>query len=344
MKQRNPGVFRASCLYFFSGVGIWLVWLFVNLFAERLSGVNPFVLDLQVSILCYLPFIIVPVITVNKRVPGMLRLNPISVGNALRICAIAFLTVFAVQNGITLWYGILQKLGLNPFALSDLLPSNRAELMIELFSVAILAPLSEEILFRGAMLSAWEPRGGKKAVWVTAILFAILHGNLAGFPAHLLAGVLLAQLVLFTDSLYAGLIFHTVYNAVLTILSYVSSAATSVDTAQDVFYQNILASLGSQGVITLVLDIILTGLLIYAIMRQMRNRASMIQVLREMDDSNGPVYIDGMELMQKSKRHSPFCAAVDRTPLRTSTILVLMASVSSAAVRFIVNILSMISA
>ena len=89
-------------------------------------------------------------------------------------------------------------------------------------------------------------------------------------------------------------------------------------------------------------DMLLTALLIRFILRRMRKRAAVIQILRGLDDSKGPVYIDGQQLMQMSKTQSPFQAAMDTRPLRTSTILVLMASVASAVVRYIVNILAML--
>ena len=201
-------------------------------FPGALRGMNAFVQMFLGSVLCYLPFVALPVMLVNRKAPEMLRLNSLSLGNALRACAVALLTVSCWRRmRRCCGHGVLQRLGLNVFANPDPVPGNRRELLLLLANSAVLAPICEEMLFRGAMLSAWEPRGGKKAVWVTAILFAILHGSIAGFPMHLMAGVLLALLVLYTDSLYAGLIFHTVYNAGITLIAYYQSSLPT-DTVQ----------------------------------------------------------------------------------------------------------------
>ena len=220
MEKKNPGEFRASCLYLLAGIGLWAVGLAVQLLSAPLSRMNTFALMLLVSVACYFPFVLFPTIAAVWNTPDALRLNPLPVGNALRVCVLALLTVITAQNGTYLWLAILQKLGLNVFAVGTPVPTTRSELYLCLASAAILAPICEELLFRGAMLSAWEARGGRRAVWITTILFAMLHGSTEGLPAQLLAGVLLALVVLYTDSLYAGLIFHTVYNAGVTLLSY----------------------------------------------------------------------------------------------------------------------------
>ena len=132
---------------------------------------------------CYFPFVLFPTIAAVWNAPDALRLHPLPVRNALRVCVLALLTVITAQNGTYLWLAILQKLGLNVFAVGTPVPTTRSELYLCLASAAILAPICEELLFRGAMLSAWEARGGRRAVWITTILFAMLHGSTEGLPA-----------------------------------------------------------------------------------------------------------------------------------------------------------------
>lgn len=342
MGEKNPGVFRASCLYLLAGIGLWVVSIAAGAFLNVLAGINEFDQMFLLSAACYLPFVVLPVMLVNRRAPEMLRLNALSLGNALRVCAIALLTVVVAQDGSVLWSGVLQKLGLNVFASADPVPGNRRELIMLLANTAVLAPLCEEILFRGAMLSAWEPRGGRKAVWVTAILFAILHGSLEGLPFHVFAGVLMALLVMYTDSLYAGLIFHTVYNAGLTLLSYYASSLPT-DAAQEALMRtDIFAALGGgTAVASVLVDVVIFGLILFVIMRRMLRKESLKRMLNANEGKPMPQMEYG-EMMRALKAYSPIRPRTDSEPLRVSTILVLMAGVSSAVVRYIVNILMML--
>ena len=93
------------------------------------------------SALCYLPFVLLPVMLVNRKEPEMLRLNSLSLGNALRACAVALLTVVVAEDASVLWAGVLQRMGLNVFANPDPVPGNRRELLLLLANSAVLAPI-----------------------------------------------------------------------------------------------------------------------------------------------------------------------------------------------------------
>ena len=89
-----------------------------------------------------------------------------------------------------------QKLGFNVFVSSFVRPADTAELTRAMITVAIIAPVCEELLFRGVLFQAWEARGTRKAIGMTALLFAMLHGSLMGLPGEIFGGVILALLVL----------------------------------------------------------------------------------------------------------------------------------------------------
>ena len=98
---------------------------------------------------------------------------------------------------------------------------------------ASFSAICEELLFRGFVLSAWESRGTWFAMGVTAVLFALLHGNLYGIPAYLLVGAVAGYLAFALDSLYAAMIYHTVYNASCLVLPYLASGQGEADVAID---------------------------------------------------------------------------------------------------------------
>lgn len=56
---------------------------------------------------------------------------------------------------------------------------------------SILAPIGEEILFRGYVMHTLKPYGKRFAILLSALLFGIYHGNLIQMPYAFLAGLVL---------------------------------------------------------------------------------------------------------------------------------------------------------
>lgn len=80
--------------------------------------------------------------------------------------------------------------------------------------IVVVAPLTEELLFRGLILRGFLKNYSKtKAVFVTAILFAIIHLNPWQFIGALLLGVIFGWWFVQTRSLIPCLFGHAVFNA-----------------------------------------------------------------------------------------------------------------------------------
>jgi membrane protease YdiL (CAAX protease family) len=86
--------------------------------------------------------------------------------------------------------------------------------------LVVVAPLTEEPLFRGLILRGFLSHYSKsKAIFVTAILFAIVHLNPWQFIGALLLGVIFGWWFVQTRSLIPCLFGHAVFNAFPLILS-----------------------------------------------------------------------------------------------------------------------------
>lgn len=98
------------------------------------------------------------------------------------------------------------------------------QLLVCVLVVGVLAGLSEEILFRGAMLRTMQDsRLGKHAVvWITAILFSAFHLQFYGFVPRMLLGVWLGYLFVWTGSLWVPIIAHTLNNSTVVLFSYLT--------------------------------------------------------------------------------------------------------------------------
>lgn len=85
--------------------------------------------------------------------------------------------------------------------------------------VALLAPITEEIVFRGAILNTllkWDKLHGKYwlAILISAFLFALIHFNPAQVPHALLMGILLGWVAYSTGSILSTIIIHAVNNSI----------------------------------------------------------------------------------------------------------------------------------
>lgn len=90
------------------------------------------------------------------------------------------------------------------------------------FGVVLLltigAPLGEELFFRGLLLSLWKDRyGAKKAVFFSALTFALLHFYVLQFIPVLVAGVLLGILFVHSKNIVVSIIAHSTVNSLVLV-------------------------------------------------------------------------------------------------------------------------------
>jgi membrane protease YdiL (CAAX protease family) len=90
---------------------------------------------------------------------------------------------------------------------------------LTLASAALVAPVCEEILFRGFLFQRWATRWGLRAgLLASAVVFGLLHFDLFP-PAAFLAGLVGGVLYVRTRSLFAAMISHLVNNGVIALLA-----------------------------------------------------------------------------------------------------------------------------
>jgi membrane protease YdiL (CAAX protease family) len=123
-------------------------------------------------------------------------------------------------------------------------------LLIDLFIIAFLAAVGEELLFRGALqrlLKDWT-RNSHLAIWVTAVVFSAVHVQFFGFLPRVLLGALFGYLFAWSGSLWVPILGHFTNNACGVIIYFLidhnripSQADTIGSSREDVIY--ILTSL-----------------------------------------------------------------------------------------------------
>ena len=95
---------------------------------------------------------------------------------------------------------------------------------------AILPAICEEILFRGVIMSAFEPCGIAPAIIGSSLLFAFGHMSIEKLPLYFFAGAVLAISVYVGRSLFVSVFLHAVYNiASLCLGDYLSGIAAHLE-------------------------------------------------------------------------------------------------------------------
>lgn len=95
--------------------------------------------------------------------------------------------------------------------------SGTAETTVSLaLYTAVAAPITEELLFRGAVLRSLQPYGKRFAIFCSALLFGLVHQNLTQTPFAFGFG-LLAGYVAVEYSILWSMSLHILNNAVLAL-------------------------------------------------------------------------------------------------------------------------------
>jgi len=134
------------------------------------------------------------------------------------------------QWGVLLWSGLAALGALIPSAwIQEQMPElpNLMEQEFEMIianrwgyvCIGLLAPIAEEIAFRGAILRSLLGRFSTwTAICLSAFLFALVHMNPAQMPHAFIIGILLGWMYYRTGSILPSMTFHWVNNSVAYII------------------------------------------------------------------------------------------------------------------------------
>ncbi|MBI4605838.1 MAG: CPBP family intramembrane metalloprotease [Planctomycetes bacterium] len=149
---------------------------------------------------------------------GLARTSP---WNAIPVLLLAALSYLPLQVLMALWAALLHDvLGSEPAPqkvvelFQDWVRAGDAQAVGYLLAGGVLvAPLGEELLFRGVFYGALRERWGRIAgAAVSSFLFAGLHGSLGSLLPLAVVGCLLCYVYERTGSLLFAMLFHAVFN------------------------------------------------------------------------------------------------------------------------------------
>lgn len=84
----------------------------------------------------------------------------------------------------------------------------------------IIAPITEELFYRGMLLKVFSRANQRFAIVATAVFFGLGHGNLPQFMLAFLLGIFLAHITMKHNSIVPSIIVHIFVNSMVTVISY----------------------------------------------------------------------------------------------------------------------------
>ena len=130
------------------------------------------------------------------------------------------LSVFlGVANLANLAGALINRLTGSP-ATSEMLPSGGPELLMQFLALCVMPAIAEELLFRGAFQGLMRPCGSAAAIFAPALLFGVLHLDLAQGLTAFACGVFLGWLAERSGSILPGMLLHLVNNALAFLTIY----------------------------------------------------------------------------------------------------------------------------
>lgn len=153
-----------------------------------------------------------------------LGLRPVSLPRGFSLYAQALLLSYA---SLLIW-GIIVYALTGRGAQENLLPAfgtGREALLAAALSASLIAPVTEELLFRGFLFAGLRGRLGLvPAVVVSSLAFALFHFNPYAFPALVALGAVLAWLFQRSGSLWPGVALHATINTVTLLVWYAQTS------------------------------------------------------------------------------------------------------------------------
>ena len=124
-----------------------------------------------------------------------------------------------VANLANLAGALINRLTGSP-ANSEMLPSGGPELLMQFLALCVMPAIAEELLFRGAFQGLMRPCGSAAAIFAPALLFGVLHLDLAQGLTAFACGVFLGWLAERSGSILPGMLLHLVNNALAFLTIY----------------------------------------------------------------------------------------------------------------------------
>lgn len=193
-----------------------------NLYTSNFSF--QMVFDVMVSALCvFVPFGIIYLVYDKKDRQVCLQFDaPISKkGFGLAVCA--GLMICCLGDFITSGFaGFVSSFGIEFAQYDSRSPSTAVEFVLFVIQCAVVPALVEEFAVRGVIMQPLRKYGDKFAIVMSALIFAVMHGNMNQIPFAFVAGLALGYFAISTGSVWTSVAIHFANNLLSVIINVIN--------------------------------------------------------------------------------------------------------------------------
>lgn len=136
--------------------------------------------------------------------------------NKLRITLDIIIAIILIRFCWILWEYFLNFINYNQSNLDDGLD------FISIIYVALIAPLCEEVIMRGYVLSTLRKYGVYLSVIVSSFIFGMFHGTATQIIPCIFIGIILSTLTLKYKSILPSIITHIITNSITILLFFIN--------------------------------------------------------------------------------------------------------------------------
>lgn len=139
-------------------------------------------------------------------------------------------------------------------------------LILSLFVIAFIPCILEEAVYRGVIYNGYRKVNALKGIFLSGLLFGLLHMNFNQFSYAFIMGVVFALLIEATDSIVSSMIVHFVINGTSVILAYlmptiqkitpgINGDAVNIDANEVLTKEILLSSIKSTAIFAIITTI-----------------------------------------------------------------------------------------
>lgn len=244
---------------------LFLLTIFTAILGSFINAyVSYFISDNQVVLLLISQFILIAptilyIILFRINILDLIRFKKIKIVNVILLIIIAYtLTpIMSFINLVSMYFATNVIQG----TITGIVEQN--SFLVGLIGIAFIPSIFEEVVYRGVFYNEYRKVNTLKGIFLSGLLFGLMHMNINQFLYAFAMGVIFALLIEATDSILASMIVHFVINGTSFFFSYIQpkleemlSSDTAVaivgDSSQELTSADITASLMPMFIMALV--------------------------------------------------------------------------------------------
>lgn len=151
----------------------------------------------------------------RKNYTGLLPFGTVYNKKAAANLTMMFVPIMLVSSMVVNFISLIfQEMAGMEFSsgLENLQMSGVRGFIVATISMAVVPAIVEEFAIRGVVMQPLRRYGDKFAIVASALIFSIMHGNMAQIPYTVIGGIYLGYLAVATGSIWPSIILHFVNN------------------------------------------------------------------------------------------------------------------------------------